>query len=293
MLHFLPFLWYDKAMKQNASPHLGCHLSATRGFAGMGKDALSIGADTFQFFLRNPRGSRAKRFDPGDVDSLNRLLAEHAFAPIVAHAPYTLNICAVDASQRAFALQTVRDDLFRMDHIRGGLYNLHPGSNMGLGARAGMRRAAELLTEALPGPVKTTVLLETMPGQGSSIGKTFEELAELLALLPDTGRFGVCLDTCHVFAAGYDIKNDLDGVLAAFDRSIGLSRLRCVHLNDSMTPFNSGHDRHARVGEGEIGLDALRRIAYHEALFGIPMILETPNDLAGHATELRLLRGME
>ena len=280
-------------MKQNSSPYLGCHLSATRGFAGMGKDALSIGADTFQFFLRNPRGSRAKRFDAGDADNLNRLIAGHAFAPIVAHAPYTLNICAVDAAQHGFALQTVRDDLFRMDHIHGGLYNLHPGSHMGSGAREGMRRAAALLTEVFSEPVATTVLLETMPGQGSSIGKTFEELAELLALLPGKGRFGVCLDTCHVFAAGYDIKNDLDGVLAAFDRSIGLKRLYAMHLNDSVMPFNSGHDRHARVGEGEIGLDALRRIAYHEALTGIPMILETPNDLAGHAVELRLLRGIE
>lgn len=270
--------------------HIGFHLSPSRGLYRMGMDALSFGADTLQFFLRNPRGSRAKALDAADAARLAALLAAHAFAPIVAHAPYTLNAAAREARTQEFARICMADDLARMRSFPGNYYNFHPGSHVGQGTAAGMAKIAALLNELLPEAGEPTVLLETMSGQGTEIGGTFEELAEILSLCQNDARLGVCLDTCHVFAAGYDIVHDLDGVLTRFDRAIGLDRLCAVHLNDSVQPLGSRRDRHARIGAGEIGLAAIVRIVRHEALRHLPFVLETPNDLAGYAAEIRLLR---
>ena len=271
--------------------HIGCHLSPSNGLTKMGMTARDIGADTLQFFLRNPRGSRAKALDPDDAARLSALLAENAFAPILAHAPYTLNACALDARTAEFARICMADDLARLRHLAGNYYNFHPGSHVGQGSAAGIARTAALLNALLPEAGDTTVLLETMSGQGTEIGGTFEELQDILSAVERRDRVGVCLDTCHVFAAGYDIVRDLDGVLTAFDRIIGLDRLYAVHLNDSMQPLGSRRDRHQRIGQGEIGLAALTRIVRHEALRALPFILETPNDLPGYAAEIRLLRG--
>lgn len=274
--------------------HIGCHLSPSNGYLAMGRDALSIGADTFQFFTRNPRGSRAKAIDPADAAALDALQREHGFAPTVAHAPYTLNPCSADARVREFAQMTMADDLARLSALPCGLYNLHPGSHTGQGAATGMRLSGTLLRQALSASATTDValLVETMAGQGSEIGGTFEQIAAILDAAGGDARLGVCLDTCHVFAAGYDIANDLDGVLARFDRVVGLGRLRAVHLNDSLQPLGSRRDRHARIGEGYIGLAALLAVTRHPALCCLPFILETPQEgLAGYANEIALLRG--
>ena len=295
--------------------HLGCHLSPTNGYLAMGNDALSIGADTFQFFTRNPRGSRARTIDPEDAAALGALQQAHAFAPTVAHAPYTLNPCSADARVREFAHMTMEDDLRRLLQLPCQLYNFHPGSHTGQGVEAGIRLTAALLSEMLSAvPNGATLLIETMAGQGSEIGSTFEQVAALIdaagggarpcagphpsrlfsprADLSGAGaRLGVCLDTCHVFAAGYDLSGDLDGVLAAFDRTIGLARLRAVHLNDSLHPLGSHRDRHARIGEGQLGLAALQRVTRHPALAHLPFLLETPQEsLAGYAREIALLQ---
>ena len=272
--------------------HIGCHLSPTNGYLAMGNDALSIGADTFQFFTRNPRGSRARTIDPEDAAALGALQRAHAFAPTVAHAPYTLNPCSADARVREFAHMTMEDDLRRLGQLPCSLYNFHPGSHTGQGVETGIRLTAALLSEMLPAvPNGATLLIETMAGQGSEIGGTFEQVAALIDAAGGDARLGVCLDTCHVFAAGYDLSGDLDGVLAAFDRTVGLARLRAVHLNDSLHPLGSHRDRHARIGEGQLGLAALQRVTRHPALAHLPFLLETPQEsLAGYAREIALLQ---
>ena len=269
---------------------IGCHLSSARGFAAMGHDALAIGANTFQYFTRNPRGGRAKPLDLPDVQALLALAKASGFGALVAHAPYTLNACAAEERPQAFARMCMQEDLARLEALPGSYYNLHPGSHVGQGVEAGIEQTSALLNELTTPAQSTTVLLETMSGQGSEIGGTFEQLAELIARIRQKARIGVCLDTCHVFAAGYDVKNDLDGVLTRFDKTVGLHYLKAVHLNDSMQPLGSGRDRHQRIGLGEIGLAAIRRILAHAALKDLPFILETPNELDGHAAEIRLLR---
>lgn len=270
--------------------HIGCHLSSSKGFAAMGRQALELGADTFQFFTRNPRGSRAKDLDEADAAALTALMAEHRFAPVVAHAPYTLNLCGAREENRAFALETMADDLRRLEHLPGQLYNFHPGSHVGQGEETGTALIAAGLNALLRPDQSTTVLLETMSGKGSEVGGSFESLRAILDRVELGEKVGVCLDTCHVWDAGYDIAADLDGVLAEFDRVIGLDRLRAIHLNDSKNPLGSRKDRHACIGEGCIGLEALVRVVRHPALRDLPFCLETPNDLAGYAREIALLR---
>lgn len=271
---------------------IGCHLSPSKGLAAMGRDALSIRANTFQFFLRNPRGSKAKELDREDAAALMDLLRARDMLPIVAHAPYTLNPCAADPRVQEFAAMVMGDDLERMRAFPGNLYNLHPGSHVGQGPAAGVAKTAALLNSLLKADMPTTVLIETMAGQGSEIGGTFEEVADILQRVELSEKVGVCLDTCHVFAAGYDIVHDLPGVLKDFDKHIGLTRLKALHVNDSLFPLGSHKDRHARIGEGCIGLDALLALVDHPALTALPMILETPqDDLSGYAREISLLRG--
>ena len=270
--------------------HIGCHLSSSSGFAAMGRTALSIGADTFQFFTRNPRGSKAKTIDPADAQALTALLAEHHFAPLIAHAPYTLNPCSAAAETRDFALQTMADDLQRMEYLPGQYYNFHPGSHVGQGTETGIRLIADTLNTILTRSMTTTVLLETMSGKGSEVGGTFEELREIIDRVKLKEKLGVCLDTCHVWDGGYDIAAKLDEVITEFDRIIGLSRLKAIHLNDSMNPLGAHKDRHAKIGEGEIGLEALVRVINHPALCKLPFYLETPNELDGYAREIRILR---
>ena len=271
--------------------YIGCHLSASDGFLAMGRTALSIGANTFQFFTRNPRGSKAKAIDPADVAAFLALAAENGFGTLVAHAPYTINPCSKDEHTREFARMTLADDLKRMEHLPGNVYNFHPGSHTGQGMETGIAQIAETLNAILTPDIRTTVLLETMSGKGSEVGSRFEELCAVIDRVERPERLGVCLDTCHVFDAGYDIVNDLEGVLAEFDRIIGLKRLCAVHLNDSMNPIGSHKDRHACLGAGHIGLPALLAVVNHPALCGLPAALETPNDLSGYAREIALVRG--
>ena len=270
--------------------YLGCHLSSSKGFAAMGETALSIGADTFQFFTRNPRGGKAKELDPDDAARLAALQQAGTIGPVVAHAPYTINPCGAEARVREFALQTMADDLKRLEYLPGNYYNFHPGSHVGQGTEAGIRAIAEALNAVLFPGQQTVVLLETMAGKGSEIGGRFEELREILDRTELGDSMGVCLDTCHIHDGGYDLVEDLDGVLTEFDRVIGLKRLRAVHLNDSMNPRGARKDRHQKLGQGCIGPEALKRVVTHTALQGLPMVLETPNELPGYAEEIRLLR---
>lgn len=270
--------------------HIGCHLSSSKGFAAMGRQALDMGADTFQFFTRNPRGSRAKALDLEDIQTLRALLTAHDFAPLVAHAPYTLNLCGAAEENRAFARDTMADDLCRLEHLPGQYYNFHPGSHVGQGIEAGIALIAEGLNAILRPGQSTTVLLETMAGKGSEVGGRFEELQEILDRVEHADQVGVCLDTCHVWDAGYDIAGDLDGVLTEFDRVIGLGRLKAIHLNDSCNGLGSRKDRHACIGAGCIGLEALVRVVRHPALRDLPFCLETPNDIPGYTAEIALLR---
>lgn len=270
--------------------YIGCHLSASDGFLAMGKTALSIGANTFQFFTRNPRGSKAKAIDPADVAAFLELAAEHGFGTLVAHAPYTINPCSKDERTREFARMTLADDLRRMEHIPGNVYNFHPGSHTGQGIETGIGQIAETLNAILTPDIRTTVLLETMSGKGSEVGSRFEELREIIDRVELSDKLGVCLDTCHVSDAGYDIADDPDGVLTEFDRVIGLDRLKAVHVNDSLNPRGSHRDRHARIGEGCLGAEALGRVVRHPALQGLPFVLETPNELPGYAREIALLK---
>ena len=271
---------------------IGCHLSAAKGYLAMGRQAAEIGANTFQFFTRNPRGGAAKALDPGDIAAFRAFAEEHGFFPILAHAPYTLNACAANEHLRDFAREMMTDDLARLSHIPGSMYNFHPGSHVKQGAETGIRLISEMLNAILTPDQPTTVLLETMAGKGSEVGRTFEEIRAILDRVEQQQVMGVCLDTCHVSDAGYDMVNDLDGVLEEFDRVIGLERLRAVHLNDSMNPRGSHKDRHQKIGQGFLGLDAIARIINHPALRDLPFYLETPNDVDGYAREIALLKGL-
>lgn len=272
--------------------YFGCHLSASGGNAAMVKTALSIGANTFAFFTRNPRGSKAKPEDPADAAKAAAMLEENHFGKLVAHGAYTMNLCTADADARAFAAGILEDDLRRMAALPGNFYNFHPGSHVGQGTQAGIDYIAAALKNALRHDYPVTVLLETMAGKGSEIGGRFEELRDILDAV-GSENVGVCLDTCHVYDGGYDIVNDLDGVLAEFDRVIGLDRLHALHLNDSKNPFASHKDRHECLGKGSLGLETFRRIVNHPQLKDKPMILETPNELPGYAGEIKILREME
>ena len=272
--------------------HIGCHLSSSKGFLAMGRQAWKLGADTFQFFTRNPRGSKAKELDSADAAALMALLAERNFAPVIAHAPYTLNLCSAEEKNRTFAQEIMADDLRRMEYLPGQLYNFHPGSHVGQGAETGIAYIADALNAILTPEQSTTVLLETMSGKGSEVGGRFEELREILNRVELSDRMGVCLDTCHVSDAGYALAEDLDGVLMEFDRVIGLNRLKAIHLNDSLNPCGAHKDRHARIGEGCIGLEALRRVVNHPALKDLLFCLETPNELPGYAAEIALMRSL-
>ena len=271
-------------------PYIGCHLSSSRGFAAMGRQALELGANTFQFFTRNPRGSKAKDLDLEDVAAYRAFAQEQGLFPILAHAPYTLNACAADEGLRTFAKETMADDLSRLEHLPGSMYNFHPGSHVKQGAEVGIALIAQALNEVLRPEQSTTVLLETMAGKGSEVGRSFEELRAILDQVKLSDKLGVCLDTCHVSDGGYDLVNDLDGVLAEFDKVIGLSRLKAIHLNDSMNPLGSHKDRHQKLGEGTLGLEALTRVVNHPALRDLPFYLETPNDLDGYAKEIALMK---
>lgn len=269
--------------------YLGCHLSAASGYAAMVETAQSIGADTFAFFTRNPRGSRARQEDSADAQRAAALLTQGGFGPLVAHGAYTMNLCTADPEARRFAADVLADDLRRMAALPGNFYNFHPGSHTGRGVEAGIDDIAAALRRALEPGYPVTVLLETMAGKGSEIGGCFRELKDILDAV-GSGQVGVCLDTCHVYDAGYDIVNDLDGVLQEFHRVIGLERLKALHLNDSKNPFASHKDRHECIGKGSLGLQTFRNILSHPALQDKPMILETPNELPGYQAEIALLR---
>ncbi len=284
---------------------IGCHLSTSKGFEAMGRTALSIGADTFAFFTRNPRGGTVRELDPDDVAALRGILDEHAFGPLVAHAPYTYNPCSAKERAREFALEAMAEDLERMEALPGNLYNFHPGAHVGQGPDAGIEMIVDVLTRVMFEGQRTTVLLETMAGKGTEVGRSFEELAAIIDGVARTApaladNLGVCLDTCHVSDAGYDLIGDLDGVLAEFDRVVGLSRLRAVHVNDSKNPCGARKDRHTRIGEGYLGSaelgggeEVFARIVFHPALRDLPFILETPNELPGYAREIELLRSLQ
>lgn len=270
--------------------HIGCHLSSTKGFLAMGKEAAAMKADTFAFFTRNPRGGKAKDIDSADVDAFLAFHRGHDFVRLVAHAPYTMNLCAAKENIRTFALEMLTDDLRRMEVIPGNYYNFHPGSHVGQGIEKGIELIADGLNQAMSPEQTTTVLLETMAGKGSEVGRSFEELCAIMDRVTLNDKLGVCLDTCHVWDSGYDIASDLDGVLAEFDRIIGIDRLKAIHINDSLNPLGSHKDRHARIGEGCIGLAALSAVTTHPKLRHLPFILETPNDNEGYAEEIALLR---
>lgn len=269
---------------------IGNHLSASKGYAAMGKAALALDANTFAFFTRNPRGGKAKEIDEKDVEKFLNFAKEHEFGKIVAHAPYTMNLCAAKEDVRSFSKEMLLDDLKRMEYTPYNYYNFHPGAHVGQGAEKGIALIAEALNEALKPEQTTTVLLETMAGKGTEVGRTFEELREILDRVELNDKMGVCLDTCHVWDGGYDIVNDLDDVLNELDRVIGLDRLKAVHFNDSMNDCGSHKDRHAKIGEGKIGAEAMRRVALHPLLEGRPFILETPNDDEGYRREIQMVR---
>jgi len=271
---------------------IGCHLSASKGFMSMGREAAQIGANVFQFFTRNPRGGSAKAIDTEDVNAFLEFSKENGIVAILAHAPYTLNPCSADPKIREFAVNTFRDDLARMEYVPGNMYNFHPGSHVKQGVEKGIELIVETLDAVLTAEQSTTVLLETMAGKGSEVGSKFEELREIIDRTRLGAGLGVCLDTCHVYDAGYDIVNDLDGVLTEFDRVVGLDRLKAIHINDTKNPFASHKDRHEKIGQGHIGLDAFERIINHPALRELPFFLETPNELAGYGEEIKLLRGL-
>ena len=270
--------------------NIGCHLSTTKGFENMGKEALEIGANTFQFFTRNPRGGKAKKIDEKDVKALLKLMEENNFSKILAHAPYTLNACSADERTREFALEMMADDLERMEYFPNNLYNFHPGSHVKQGVEVGIDYIASMLNKVIKKEQTTTILLETMAGKGTEVGRSFEEIREIIDKVELKDHIGVCLDTCHVFDAGYDIVNDLDGVLDEFDRVIGLDRLKAIHLNDSKNICGSHKDRHEKIGEGNIGLEAIKKIINHPKLRHLPFFLETPNELSGYKKEIELLR---
>lgn len=270
--------------------NIGCHLSASKGYLNMGKTALGIDANTFAFFTRNPRGGSAKDIDENDIKAFLDFIGEHNFAKLVAHAPYTLNACSDKPQTREFAVNTMRDDLMRMEYTPNQYYNFHPGSHVGQGAETGIYLIVKQLNEVLTEDMTTTVLLETMAGKGSEVGRSFEELKEIIDGVKLNNKLGVCFDTCHVYDAGYDIVGDLNGVIDEFDRVIGLDRLKAIHMNDSKNPFGSHKDRHEKIGEGSIGFNTMVNIINHPKLKGLPIILETPNELDGYAHEIKMLR---
>jgi len=270
--------------------HIGCHLSSAKGYLAMGKEAALMQADTFAFFTRNPRGGKAKDIDPQDVQAFLNFASEHHFTKLVAHAPYTMNLCAAKENIRAFAHEILTDDLQRMEAVPGNFYNLHPGSHVGQGSEAGIAMIAAELNAVMFPKQTTTVLLETMAGKGTEVGRSFAELKSIIDRIELQDKIGICLDTCHIWDGGYDIVNNLNGVLEEFDRIIGLNRLKAIHLNDSLNPCGSHKDRHAKIGEGCIGLEALVRVINHPQLRELPFILETPNDHDGYAREIALLR---
>lgn len=269
---------------------IGCHLSISNGYLHMGKEALSLGANTFQYFTRNPRGGKARAFDEADMKALTAFLKEQEFGQVVGHAPYTMNACAKDEGLRQFAVDSMRSDLERLEFLPGQLYNFHPGSHVKQGVEVGIEFITAMLNEVLFEGMQTTVLLETMAGKGSEVGRTFEEIARIIDGVKLADYLGVCVDTCHLHEGGYDIINDLDGVLAEFDHYIGLDRIKAVHLNDSKNPIGAHKDRHEKIGEGHIGLDALVNVITHPKLCQLPFCLETPNDNEGYAREISLLR---
>jgi deoxyribonuclease-4 len=271
---------------------IGCHLSTSKGYEAMGKDALKIGANVFQFFTRNPRGSKAKDIDPNDVEKLIDIMKENNFGKLLAHAPYTLNPCSGKSETREFAKMVMEDDLNRMEYLPHNYYNFHPGSHVKQGVETGIEYIINALNDVIKEEQTTIVLLETMAGKGTEIGRTFEELKQIIEGVHLADKIGVCLDTCHVYDAGYDIVNNLDGVLDEFDKIIGLNRLYAIHLNDSKNPFSSKKDRHETIGNGQIGIDAIDRIINHPKLRNLPFILETPNELDGHEREIKLLKGL-
>lgn len=272
--------------------NIGCHVSSAKGYLAMGREIVSMGGNVFAFFTRNPRGGKAKSIDNDDVEAFIQYKNKHSIGALVAHAPYTLNPCAVKPELREFAHDVMSDDLERMEYTPGNFYNFHPGSHVGQGVEAAIKLISRQLNEILKKKQRTVVLLETMSGKGTEVGKTFQELAEIISQTELKEYLGVCLDTCHVYSAGYDIVGDLDGVLKEFDRIIGIEKLRAIHLNDSMTPFASKKDRHAKIGEGSLGIEAFRGIINHPWLKNLPFILETPNDNAGYANEIALLKGL-
>lgn len=271
--------------------NIGCHLSASKGFENMGLEALKIGANTFQFFTRNPRGGKAKDIDVEDVNKLLNIMKENNFSKILAHAPYTLNLCSADEKIREFAKNTMYDDLQRMEYLPGNMYNFHPGSHVGQGTEKGIEYICEALNKILFKQQTTTVLLETMSGKGSEVGSKFEELKTIINNVNLNDKLGVCLDTCHINDAGYDIVNNLDDVLNEFDKIIGLSRLKAIHINDSMNPLSSHKDRHQKIGKGYIGLNAFEKIINNPKLRDLPFYLETPqDDISGYAKEIKVLK---
>lgn len=270
--------------------YIGCHLSASKGYKDMGKQALKINANTFAFFTRNPRGGSAKAINQSDIDAFMEIYNENKFGKLVAHAPYTMNACAADEKIREFALNAMKDDIKRMEYTPNNYYNFHPGSHVKQGAEVGIKLISEQLNNVITAEQSTIILLETMAGKGSEVGRNFEEIRKIIGNVELNDKLGVCLDTCHVWDGGYDIVNNLDGVLEEFDRIIGLERLKAVHLNDSLNPLGAHKDRHAKIGEGYIGLDALINVINHPYLKELPFILETPNDLEGYAKEIEILR---
>jgi len=270
--------------------YIGCHLSASKGYKDMGKQTLKINANTFAFFTRNPRGGSAKAINQSDIDAFMEIYNENKFGKLVAHAPYTMNACAVDEKIREFALNAMKDDIKRMEYTPNNYYNFHPGSHVKQGAEVGIKLISEQLNNVITAEQSTIILLETMAGKGSEVGRNFEEIRKIIDNVELNDKLGVCLDTCHVWDGGYDIVNNLDGVLEEFDRIIGLERLKAVHLNDSLNPLGAHKDRHAKIGEGYIGLDALINVINHPYLKELPFILETPNDLEGYAKEIEILR---
>lgn len=271
---------------------IGCHLSASKGFLHMGEEIVSLGGNTFQYFSRNPRGGSVKALDMEDIEAFRAFAEENDIPCVLCHAPYTLNPCSKDEKTRDFAFRAMTEDLERMDLLPGNMYNFHPGSHVGQGTETGIGLIVELLNRVLREDLKTTVLLETMAGKGSEVGSRFEEIAQIIEKTDMGDKLGVCLDTCHVYDAGYDIVGDLDGVVDEFDRIIGLDRLKAIHLNDSKNPFESHKDRHEKIGEGSIGLEAVERIINHPALKELPFYLETPNELPGYKKEIELLKGL-
>ncbi len=271
---------------------IGCHLSSSGGYLAMGKEAVRIGANGFQFFTRNPRGGQAKPLDLEDMRAFEEYRKEHGIVSVLAHAPYTMNACAKDEGLRDFARNTMADDIMRLNHIEGALYNFHPGSHVQQGVDVGIQYIADMLNSVLSKEQTTTVLLETMAGKGSEVGRSFEEIRAIIDKVELKEKLGVCLDTCHVYDGGYDIVNNLDGVLKEFDEIIGLDRLKAIHLNDSKNPFASHKDRHEQIGNGSLGIEAITRIINHPLLREIPFFLETPNDIDGYQKEIELLKSL-